>query len=81
VLDEPTRLKPNAKVKVIAPGADYDQSIIAARSFCFGFLSPTIPPPKSTRLVSPPYPSDDLLVVVVTSVGDALQPGEFPVEF
>jgi len=32
-------------------------------------------------VVSPHYPSDDLLVVAVTSVGDALRPGEFPIQF
>lgn len=32
-------------------------------------------------IVSPRYPSEDLLVVAVTSVGDALRPGEFPVQF
>ena len=32
-------------------------------------------------IVSPRYPSDDLLVVAVTSVGDALRPGEFPIQF
>jgi mRNA interferase MazF len=32
-------------------------------------------------IVSPRYPSDDLLVVAVTSVGDALRPGEFLIQF
>jgi len=32
-------------------------------------------------VVSPEYPSDDLLVVAITSVGDALRPGEFPIQF
>jgi mRNA interferase MazF len=32
-------------------------------------------------IVNPRYPSDDLLVVAVTSVGDALRPGEFPIQF
>ena len=32
-------------------------------------------------VVSPDYPSDDLLVVVVTSVGDGLRPGEFAIQF
>jgi mRNA interferase MazF len=32
-------------------------------------------------VVSPDYPSDDLLVVAITSVGDALRPGEFPIQF
>ena len=32
-------------------------------------------------VVSPSYPSDDLLVVAVTSMGDTLRPGEFPIQF
>jgi len=32
-------------------------------------------------IVSPLYPSDDLLVVAVTSVSEALRPGEFPIQF
>jgi mRNA interferase MazF len=32
-------------------------------------------------VASPDYPSDDLLVVAVTSVGDSLRPGEFAVQF
>ena len=32
-------------------------------------------------VVSPDYPSDDLLVVAVTSVGDILRPGEFAIQF
>jgi len=28
---------------------------------------------------SPPYPSDDLLVMALTSVGEVLRPGEFPI--
>jgi mRNA interferase MazF len=32
-------------------------------------------------VVSPRYPSDDLLVVAVTSMGEGLRPGEFPVQF
>ena len=32
-------------------------------------------------IANPPYPSDDLLVIAVTSVGDALRPGEFAIEF
>lgn len=32
-------------------------------------------------IVSPEYPSDDLLVVAVTSVGDTLRPGEFAIQF
>jgi mRNA interferase MazF len=32
-------------------------------------------------IVSSHYPSDDLLVVAVTSVGGELRPGEFPIQF
>lgn len=32
-------------------------------------------------VVSPDYPSDDLLVLAVTSVGDVLRPGEFAIQF
>ena len=31
-------------------------------------------------VVNPPYPSDDLLVVAVTSVGNGLRPGEFAIQ-
>jgi mRNA interferase MazF len=31
-------------------------------------------------VVNPPYPSDDLLVVAVTSIGDGLRPGEFAIQ-
>jgi mRNA interferase MazF len=30
-------------------------------------------------IINPPYPSDDLLVMAVTSVGEGLRPGEFPI--
>ena len=32
-------------------------------------------------VANPRYPSEDLLVVAVTSVGDLLRPGEYPVQF
>jgi len=32
-------------------------------------------------VVNPEYPSDDLLVAAVTSVGDILRPGEFAIQF
>ena len=32
-------------------------------------------------VANPIYPSDDLLVVAITSVGDALRPGEFAIQF
>jgi mRNA interferase MazF len=32
-------------------------------------------------VANPRYPSEDLLVVAVTCVGDSLRPGEFPIQF
>ena len=32
-------------------------------------------------MVNPDYPSDDRLVVAVTSVGEVLRPGEFAIQF
>jgi len=32
-------------------------------------------------VVNPKYPSDDLLVVAITSIGDALRPGEFRIQY
>ena len=32
-------------------------------------------------ILNPSYPSDDLLVIAVTSVGAALRPGEFAIQF
>jgi mRNA interferase MazF len=32
-------------------------------------------------VVHPPYPSEDLIVAAVTSIGDGLRPGEFPIQF
>ena len=32
-------------------------------------------------VVNPRYPSDDLLVIAVTSIGETLRPGEFAIEF
>jgi mRNA interferase MazF len=32
-------------------------------------------------VVHPPYPSADLIVLAVTSVGEALRPGEFSIQF
>jgi hypothetical protein len=31
-------------------------------------------------VVNPHYPSDDLLVVGLTSMGDSMRPGEFPIQ-
>ena len=47
----------------------------------FPFSDQTSAKIRPAVIVNPPYPSDDLLVVAVTSVGDALRPGEFPLEF
>jgi mRNA interferase MazF len=35
---------------------------------------------RPTVVVNPPYSSDDLLVVAVTSVGEVLRPGEFEIQ-
>lgn len=32
-------------------------------------------------VANPSYPSDDLIVIAVTSVGDVLRPGEFSIRF
>jgi mRNA interferase MazF len=47
----------------------------------FPFSDQTSAKIRPAVIVSPHYPSDDLLVVAVTSVGDALRPGEFPIQF
>ena len=47
----------------------------------FPFSDQTSAKIRPAVIVSPRYPSDDLLVVAVTSVGDALRPGEFPIQF
>jgi mRNA interferase MazF len=47
----------------------------------FPFSDQTSSKIRPAVVVSPHYPSDDLLVVAVTSVGDALRPGEFAVQF
>ena len=47
----------------------------------FPFSDQTSAKIRPAVIVSPRYPSDDLLVVAVTSGGDALRPGEFPIQF
>ncbi|MBI5772594.1 MAG: type II toxin-antitoxin system PemK/MazF family toxin [Verrucomicrobia bacterium] len=47
----------------------------------FPFSDQTSVKVRPAVIVSPHYPSDDLLVVAVTSVGDGLRPGEFPIQF
>ncbi|MDQ6631681.1 MAG: type II toxin-antitoxin system PemK/MazF family toxin [Verrucomicrobiota bacterium] len=47
----------------------------------FPFSDQTSSKIRPAVVVSPPYPSDDLLVVAVTSVGEKLRPGEFPIQF
>jgi mRNA interferase MazF len=32
-------------------------------------------------IVNPRYPSDDLLVIAITSVGETLRPGEFAIQY
>jgi mRNA interferase MazF len=47
----------------------------------FPFSDQTSAKIRPAIVVSPDYPSDDLLVVAVTSVGDGLRPGEFAIQF
>jgi len=47
----------------------------------FPFSDQTSAKIRPAVIVNPRYPSDDLLVVAVTSVGDTLRPGEFPIQF
>jgi len=62
----PTTTSYNRGAVVLLPFAFSDQS--AAK------LRPAI-------VANPLYPSEDLLVVAVTSIGDALRPGEFRIQF
>ena len=57
----------------------YNRGAVVLLPFPFSDLSSAKVRPAV--IVSPDYPSDDLLVVAVTSVGDSLRPGEFPIEF
>jgi mRNA-degrading endonuclease toxin of MazEF toxin-antitoxin module len=50
-------------------------------SSCCRFRFRINPEIRPAVVVSPDYPSDDLLVVAVTSVGDGLRPGEFAFQF
>ncbi len=47
----------------------------------FPFSDQTSAMIRPAIIVNPRYPSDDLLIVAVTSMGDALRPGEFPIQF
>ena len=47
----------------------------------FPFSDQTSAKIRPAVVVNPPHPSNDLLVVAVTSVGEALRPGEFPIQF
>jgi len=47
----------------------------------FPFSDQTSAKIRPAIVVSPDYPSDDLLVVAVTSVDDGLCPGEFAIQF
>lgn len=57
----------------------YDRGAIVLLPFPFSDQSSAKIRPAV--IVSPRYPSDDLLVVAVTSVGDVLRPGEFAIQF
>jgi mRNA-degrading endonuclease toxin of MazEF toxin-antitoxin module len=56
----------------------YKRGAIVLLPFPFSDQSHKIRP---AVVVSPDYPSDDLLVVAVTSVGEVLRPGEFAIQF
>jgi mRNA interferase MazF len=47
----------------------------------FPFSDQTSAKIRPAVVVNPNFPSEDLLVVAVTSVGDVLRPGEFPLKF
>lgn len=47
----------------------------------FPFSDQTAVKLRPAIIAHPPYPSEDLLVVAVTSVGDALRPGEFAIQY
>jgi mRNA interferase MazF len=47
----------------------------------FPFSDQTTSKIRPAVVANPRYPSDDLLVVAVTSVGENLRPGEFAVQF
>ncbi len=57
---------------------NYSRGAVVLLPFPFSDLSGTKLRPAV--IVSSQYPSDDLLVVAVTSVGAALRPGEFPIQ-
>lgn len=57
----------------------YNRGSIVLLPFPFSDQSSTKVRPAV--VVSPDYPSDDLLVVAVTSMGDVLRPGEFAIQF
>ena len=58
---------------------NYDRGAVVLLPFPFSDL--TSAKIRPAVILNPRYPSDDLLVVAVTSVGDALRPGEFPIQF
>src|SRR5438128_12016982 len=47
----------------------------------FSFSDQTLSKVRPAVVVNPGYPSDDLLVVGLSSVSGKLRPGEFPVQF
>lgn len=57
----------------------YNQGAIVLLPFPFSDQSATKIRPAV--VASPIYPSDDLLVVAVTSVGGSLRPGEFAIQW
>src|SRR5688572_8785622 len=57
----------------------YDRGAVVLLPFPFSDQSSAKVRP--TIVANPIYPSDDLLVVAVSSVGGALRPGEFSIQF
>ena len=62
----PTTTSYNRGEVVLLPFPFSDQSAVKLRPAIVGHA---------------PYPSEDLIVIAVTSIGDALRPGEFPLQF
>ena len=56
----------------------YDRGTVVLLPFPFSDQSAAKIRPA--LIANPPYPSDDFLVVAITSVGDTLRPGEFALQ-
>jgi len=58
---------------------DYNRGAVVLLPFPFS--DQTSAKIRPAVVVNPRFPSDDLLVVAITSVGESLRPGEFPIQF